>query len=395
MLTSYRAVLPGVAALCSLVAFILALCCLLAGTNPKTLQGMELFTLNTSKLGATIDNDLHLPQSNGSFNFTTLIPRGALDSTLSSAQDGLDKMGSNVASDAGNLVKDPTAAITDLKNNITQSVSAAKQQVSDEISKAEDALKNATGQIISTFINETIQSFHIHDFYVGHLTTYCEGNYTSKGKKEVTFCSNHKPDNKYNTNNTANGTAAKTSDDPFAFIENLHLPDPVEYALKALTLLGKIISAFYIVGIIALFATLVSSAMTIPLYFAPPNISMMGDSSGGGKRTILRWATLASSGFAFFTLLLASTMVHFLCKKLCELFESHPAMGVAAYPGNLFLGCSWASVIFVGLALVCAVVDLCVGMATNRARNKLGGAGGKFGRKWFGKNKAEKEEYEI
>ena len=48
-----------------------------------------------------------------------------------------------------------------------------------------------------------------------------------------------------------------------------------------------------------------------------------------------------------------------------------------------------------GLAMTVAVVDVSVGIMTNRARGKLGGAGGRIGRKWFGKNKGEKEEYEI
>ena len=48
-----------------------------------------------------------------------------------------------------------------------------------------------------------------------------------------------------------------------------------------------------------------------------------------------------------------------------------------------------------GLAMTVAVVDVCVGKMTNRAWGKLGGAGGRIGRKWFGKNKGEKEEYEI
>ena len=389
MLTSYRAVLPGVALLCSVIAFILALCCLLAGTNPDTLQHMELYTFNTSKIAATLIRDMHLPPSNGSFNITTLIPRDGLNSTLSNAENGIDNIGKNLASDAGDFAKDPSAAVTDLKNNITQSVDQAKQQVSDAVSKAESALQNATGEIVSAFINETIQTFHVHDFYIGHLLTYCEGNYTAKGKENVTFCSNHKPNNKYNSTTAGNSSNAKGNNDPFAFIEDLHLPDPAEYGLKALTLLTKVISTFYIVGIIALFFSLLSSGLTIPAYFAPPTAI----AKGGGKRTLLRWASLLSSSCAFFTLLLASTMVHFLVKNVCELFNEHPGIGVAAYPGQTFLGCSWASVIITAFAMGLAVVDVGFGIVTNKARNRLGGAAEK--RKWWGKGSRDDKEYEL
>ena len=390
MLTSYRAVLPGVALLCPLVAFILALCCLLAGTNPETLQHMELYTLNTSKIASTLVSDLHLPQADPSFNFSTLVPRGALESALSSAEGNITKLGGNLAGDASSLVKDPAAAIDDLKNNITQSISQAKQDISDAVSKAEGAVKNATGEIISTFINDTIQTLHVRDFYIAHLLTYCEGNYTAKGKENVIYCSNGKPNNKYNSTTTSeNGTVAKNDNNPLAFIETLHLPDPAEYALKALTLLAKIISAFYIVGIISLFFSLVAAALTIPAYFAPPTAVVGG---GGAKRKLVRWATLAFSACAFFTLLLASAMVHFLVKKLCGLLNEHPGAGVAAYPGQRFQGCSWASVILIGIAMTVAVVDIAVGLAGKGARNRVESA---VGGRWWGRRNHEEKEYEL
>lgn len=383
--------IPGTALLCSLIAFILGLCCLLAGTNPATLPNMELYTFNVSKLGSALLTEMHLPQPNPSMNLSTLIPRADLDSALSSAEQGLSGIGDDVGSTITTLGKDPKAALSSIKNNITQSVDQAKQEVSTAITKAEGAVKNATGQIVSTFINETITSFHIHDFYVGHLLTYCEGNYTAKGKEKVTYCSNGKPNNKYNKNMTvANGTLAKSDpedDNPLNFVKNLHLPDPIEYAFKALTLLTKIISAFFIVGLIALFFSLVSAGMTIPLYFAPPTALLTGGRSS--KRTILRWTTLATTGGAFFTLLLASTMVHFLCKKLCELIDKHPGLGVAMYPGKTFQGCAWAAVIFAGIGLMLAVTDVAIGMMGKNARNKLDG------KKWFGRKKREEKEYEI
>lgn len=350
---------------------------------------MELYTLNTSQIASTLVRDMQLPQADPSFNFSTLIPRDALDSALSNAESSITNTGNSLADDAANLVKDPTAAIKDLKNNISQSVEQAKQQVSDITSKVEDAAKNATGEIVSLFINETIQSLHIQDFYIAHLLTYCEGKYTAKGEENLTYCSNHRPNNKYNfTSASRNGTVVKGDDNPLAFIETLHLPDPADYALKALTLMAKIISAFYIVGIISLFLSLVSAAMTIPAYFGPPTAI----AGGGGKRTLLRWATLVSNGCAFFSLLLASTLVHFLVKTLCGLFNEHPGAGVAAYPGPRFQGCSWASVILIGIAVTLAVTDVAVGLAGKNARHKLEGAAG---RKWWRRGKHEEREYEM
>ncbi|KAL9598706.1 MAG: hypothetical protein Q9219_004319 [cf. Caloplaca sp. 3 TL-2023] len=398
MLTAYRAAIPGVALLCSLVAFILALCCLLAGTNPATLQGMELYTLNTSRIATTLVRTLHLPPADSSLNMSNLIPHGDLDSSFSGVETSLAGLGNDLGGTLTSLGKNPKTAIDGIKKNITSSVDQAKQEVSDTLSKAEDTLKNATGKIVSAFINETLQSFHVHDFYVGHLLTYCEGNYTAKGKEKLTYCSNGKPNNKYNTliaNGTAtkNGTIAGKSvtddDNPLSLLRNLHLPDPVEYAFKALTLLTKIISAFYIVGLITLALSLISAGLTIPGYFAPPTALVGGK---GGKRSILRWVTLACTACAFSTLFLASTMVHFLIKKLCGLVADHPGSGVAAYPGKTFQGCSWAAVVLAGIAMTVAVADVAVAFAGKRAKDRLG-MGGK--RKWWGRSKREEKEYEL
>ncbi|KAI4242959.1 MAG: hypothetical protein LQ352_007136 [Teloschistes flavicans] len=356
---------------------------------------MELYTLNTSRIVSTLVRDMHLPQVDPSFNLSSLVPRGDLNSALSSAEDGLSAVGNDLGSSLTSLGKDPKAAIDSIKKNITQSVDHAKQEVSDAISKAEGAVKNATGEILSAFINETIQSFHIHDFYLGHLLTYCQGNYTANGKERLTDCSNGNPNSsKYNAT-TTNGTTAKinAADDnnPFNTIKILHLPDPVGYGLKAVTLITKIISAFFIVGLIALFFSLVSTALTIPAYFAPPT-SFTGAGGGSGKRTLLRWVTLACTACAFSTLFLASVSVRFLVKKLCGLFHDHPGAGVAAYAGTTFQGCAWAAVVLAGIAMTLAVADVAVEVAGKRAQGRLDGA---VRRKWWGRSKREEKGYEL
>ena len=387
MITAYRAVLPGAALLCSLVAFALALCCLLAGTSPNTLQNMELYTLNTSKIGPTLMREMHLPEANPDFNFSSLVPRVDIDGALSSAEQTISNTGSNLADEASDLIKDPAQALKDIKANISQSVDKAKKEVSDQVAKVEGAVKNATGEIVSLAINETIEHLHIQDFYVAHLLVFCEGNYTAKGKQNLTYCSNGKVNTKYN----ATGQQKKESlDDPLAFLENLHIPDPIDFALHALTFLAKITSAFYFVAIFCIIVSIISAGMTLPGYFQPPSIT-----GGSGKSRILRIVTLASGVCAFFTLLLATSIVHFLVKKLCELFNKHPGAGIAAYPGQTFQNVSWASVILIGIAMTLALADLAIGIATRGARNKLKGAAGG---KWWGRNKAknqDEDEYEL
>jgi hypothetical protein len=369
MLNSNRAALPGIASLCFMVALILTLCCLLAGTNPETLKHMELYTLNTSRIVSTLVDDLHLPSFDPSFDLSTSISHEGFNSVFTHVEESITNQGNSLASEVADSIKNLPVAFRNFKNHVTKSVEQAKQEVSDVVSKADGAIKNATSEIVSAFINETIQAFHIHDFYVAHLLTYCEGNYTANDKETLVFCSNHKPNNKYNSTTTSeNRIIAKgNNNDPLAWIKTFHLPDPVEYALIALTLLAKIISAFYVVGIISLFSSLVCAVLIMSAYVATPTATARGAS----KQMLLRWATLAFSVCALFTLILASSMVHLLVKKICGLFNEHPEAGVAAYLGQRFQGCSWASVILVCIAMILAGVDVVLGLAPKNSSNGL------------------------
>ena len=375
MLTAYRAAIPGTALICCIVAFALAMCCLLAGTNPSTLPNMELYTFNTSRIGATLQKDLGLPPPDPSFNFSTMLPRDITDK-INDAEKSIDSKGSDLAGDAKSAIADPATAIKNLESNITATVNDGKQQLEAAASAVESAAKNATSKIVSTFINETITALSIQDFYLSHLLTYCEGRYetTKHGTKEnITYCSNHKPNHLHNTTNST-----VNNNDPFAFIEDLHLPDPVAFAMKAITLLSKIIAAIYIIGIIAIFFSLIASAMLIPA-------ALTSTSKGG----LLRWGSLMCSLGAFLSLLLSTILVHFLCNKLCGFFEEHADLGVVAVQGKNFRGCSIAATVFMGLAVALALLDVAVGGMVQRGKD---GAMGAVKRRFrFGRKRHEKE----
>lgn len=154
-----HAAIPGVALICSTVAFIIAICCLVAGTNPNTLEGMQLYTLNTSMAGPTLLKDLNLPAPNSSLNLNQIFGRSVLD-------DAKDK-----ATDAANDAKSTAqGAAQSAKDTAGDAVDKAQQ----DLQAAADAVKNAAATIVSDFINATIETLDIQQFYVAHLLTYCE-----------------------------------------------------------------------------------------------------------------------------------------------------------------------------------------------------------------------------
>ncbi len=162
-----HAAIPGVALICSAVAFIIAICCLVAGTNPNTLKGMELYALNTSMAGPTLLKDLNLPTPNSSLDLNNIFGRSILDDAENTA--------SNAAKSAKSTAQ---GAAQDAKDTAGDAVDKAEQ----DLQAAEDAVKNAAATIVSDFINATIETLDIQQFYVAHLLTYCEVSWNPHGE---------------------------------------------------------------------------------------------------------------------------------------------------------------------------------------------------------------------
>ncbi|KAL8652100.1 MAG: hypothetical protein Q9226_004404 [Calogaya cf. arnoldii] len=379
MLTAYRAALPATALLSSLIAFALAICCFLAGKNPATLQNMELFTINTSRIGPHLQQQMGLPPPDSSFNVTSvLLPRDIAEEVDNAGDLLLDER--DLLSDGAKVVKDPKAAIEGTKANITKSVDDGKKALTSASNQIKDKAKNATAKIVSTFINKTISTLDIQDFYQAHLTTYCSGTYSnSGGKKNISYCSNNSPQN------SSMGADPIKENNPFAFINDLHLPDPISYAMKAVTLLSKLISGLYILGFGLLVVSMVASIISIVSHFIP-----------FGGSTMVPKINLAATITAFLCLLLGTILASLLSRKIVEAFASNEGSGVQASAGKNFMGVSIAAVVFTGIAATLAVVDV----VTGRAVGKVSGVGKKAGikvarRMWFGRKGGKKEGWEM
>ena len=55
-----------------------------------------------------------------------------------------------------------------------------------------------------------------------------------------------------------------------------------------------------------------------------------------------------------------------MAKSICGFFNDNPRLGVAAYKGSLFGGCSWAAVALMGIAVLAMVADFFLGRSKGR-----------------------------
>ena len=59
-----------------------------------------------------------------------------------------------------------------------------------------------------------------------------------------------------------------------------------------------------------------------------------------------------------------------MVKSICGFFNDNPKLGVAAYKGSMFDGCSWAAVALMGVAALAIVADCFLGRS-NRGQEKF------------------------
>lgn len=315
-----------------------------------------------------------LPPPNPDFNFSSILPRD-ITSNLDKTKDLLGKQGSSILGDAAQAFKDPKAALANLQKNITSTINDGKKALDSAAGKIKDGAKNATSEIVSTFINETISTLDIHDFYTAHLTTWCEGMYKDgKSKKDVTYCSNGAK-----KNSTSNSTSTK-HDGPFGFIDDMHLPDPIALAMGAITLLSKLISGLYAIALLCIFIAIITSGFSATHGFFP--IVRIG----GSPR--FRKASLVCTILAFLFLLLGVILAKLLAQKVVDKFTGQH-IGLQAQMGNTFMNVSIAACAFAGAAAAVAVADWRIGKAMESGK----GFGKKVvGRLWYGMKKGRKEK---
>ena len=171
--------------LCALVALILSLLCLFAGSTRSFLQNAEMLTLNTSRIG-------HVP----GFRFN--------------ATDG------HSGGFFSNLLNDLENDIDGLLNDVTSDIARA---------------------------------FHIHDFYSVHLMTYCEGYYepnstVSNPSENVTQCSNRTAGFFFDPGSIIQKELADN-----ITLADINWPPEIDKAAKDVKVASKATFVFYCIGI--------------------------------------------------------------------------------------------------------------------------------------------------
>ncbi|KAL9083738.1 MAG: hypothetical protein Q9165_008404 [Trypethelium subeluteriae] len=199
-----------VALLGTIVAFVLSMLCIFAGSKPNMMEKYDLFTLNLTRLGDNflydIDNtashilvrsllDQHIGKRDLDHNLAgrnpspivesaaivtpaptpaaTLRPRDIFSSASARAGSDLGGIESAGSSDIGGIESDGSSITSRAGSDISSATSRIASDASSALGSVSTELANALAQEFT----EMKEKLDIHDWYSVHLLDYCEGYY--------------------------------------------------------------------------------------------------------------------------------------------------------------------------------------------------------------------------
>ncbi|KAK3071714.1 hypothetical protein LTR53_008143 [Teratosphaeriaceae sp. CCFEE 6253] len=180
------------------IALLLSILCVFAGHKPGMMESYAVFTLNTSRIGENILQNLdakissvHFKRSEPVFvgeirptvtasptTIITMAPRGlgsALSSLTSKAGSDIDSL----TSDAGSAVHSASSAVHSKATSIESAVGSAA-------TSALGAAKTSIIKAVNKAYHGVIADLNLQDFYSVHISTTCEGTYQFKNGTNIT-----------------------------------------------------------------------------------------------------------------------------------------------------------------------------------------------------------------
>jgi hypothetical protein len=300
------------------IAFILSILCVYAGSKPGMMDNYAVFTLNTSRIGENVLDDINgaikaidikfkraeLPASAPVAMVTpapttmlTVVPRNI----VSDVNSGFDSLTDEVGSKA-----------TSAKSNIESKATSAKSVVSSKASSAQSAAKSAANSAVSSAQNKVIEivdkAFHaaidgldLQDIYNVHISSSCVGTYVYKDGKNYTVGDTKNLDQLRPKINSCEGHSAVN---PFQLVRIIYWVGVVLSAVAFILGLVGVVKPTRKMALINVFGTLpavifmgLASAITHGMAVGAAHlITFVGDKIGitgvsGQKFIQLTWAT--------------------------------------------------------------------------------------------------------
>ena len=332
------AVLP---VLVTITAFTLSFLCVYAGHTPGMMEDYAIFTLNTSRIGENIRQELDDKVMDFQFNFkrsapvqaavpavtpapTTLItlaPRGGIGGAFSSLTAAGDSKIDSAAAAAKSKAKSLEHAAQSKANSIQSAVGGT-------VTEAVGDVQSEVVHLVNTAFGEIIAGLALRDFYSVHVMTTCEGAYQFPNGTNITVGNSSLP--VPGTHKHVDTCSKHSAVDPLSFLNVFYWIGIVLTGLAMLMGFVGVYSATWKMALFNVLATVpafcvmgLSSALAHGVAVGVPKlIDFVGggigiDGIAGQKFLTLTWAVVI---LLFINMLLWSLLI-FLARRDLEKAE--------------------------------------------------------------------------
>ncbi|KAK5113445.1 hypothetical protein LTR85_010873 [Meristemomyces frigidus] len=292
------------ATLLTMIATILAVLCVCAGSKPGMMNEYAIFTLNTSRIGENLRNNV---DSRGAY---MQLKRSALVAlpTITPAPTTLITMAprsnviSDVISDASSVESHATSDARSLASAAHSAVTSVETAVASAANSVAASAKTDVINAINKVFNGVVDELNLTDFYSIYISTSCQGTYLFKNGTEMTAGNSSFPTK--GTHEKVESCSAHSSLDPISLLKIVYWTGIVFTAgafllgIAGIIFTSKRVALWNIIGSAPAFCFMhLASAVTHGLSIGAAHlVNFVGEDVGiqgqaGRKFLTLSWTT--------------------------------------------------------------------------------------------------------
>jgi hypothetical protein len=295
------------------IAFILSILCVYAGSKPGMMDNYAVFTLNTSRIGENVIDDINGAIKSIDIKFKRAdLPAPAPVAMITPVPTTMLTVVPREAFDFDTLTSQAASKLSSAESGIESKATSAKSEISSKASSAQSAAKSAANSAVSSAQNKVIdivdKAFHaaidgldLQDIYNVHISSSCVGTYVYKDGKNYTVGDTKDLDELRPKINSCEGHSAVN---PFQLVRIIYWVGVVLSAVAFILGLIGVVRPTRKMALINVFGTLpavifmgLASAVTHGMAVGAAHlITFIGDKIGitgvsGQKFIQLTWAT--------------------------------------------------------------------------------------------------------
>lgn len=199
-------IISVVSVLILIVAMVLALLSILAGKSAGFMEEYSIFTLNVSRIGENLRNDIDGKIASIDFNIKRSVEMSPVEApvamitapptTFARVERRFNIPGTD---EAGSILKHGTSDIDSIAHHVSSDARSAVSHATSATASAIDSGLNAVQSEVIKLVNEAydgiIDSLNLEAFYSLHMETTCFGNYETSSGQNITVGSDVLPGN--------------------------------------------------------------------------------------------------------------------------------------------------------------------------------------------------------